>query len=58
MDEAFRFNPSWIFDPAVWRIIEHADKNAAARLQIQLAREILGAQLKAVEGAAKIIGQG
>ena len=33
MDEAFRFNPSWIFDPAVWRIIEQADKNAAARLQ-------------------------
>ncbi len=56
MDEAFRFNPSWIFDPAVWRIIEQADKNAAARLQIQLARDTLAAQMKAVEGAAKIMG--
>jgi hypothetical protein len=56
MDETFRFNPSWIFDPAVWRIIEQADKNAAAKLQIQLVRETLAAQMKAVEGAAKIIG--
>jgi len=57
MDEAFRFNPSWIFDPAVWRIIEQADRNAAAKLQIQLVRETLAAQMRAVEGAAKILGQ-
>jgi hypothetical protein len=37
-------------------IIEQADKNAAAKLQIQLVRETLAAQMKAVEGAAKIIG--
>jgi hypothetical protein len=58
MDENFRFIPSWIFDPAVWRAVEQADKNAAAKLQIQLVRETLAAQIKAVEGAAKIMGQG
>jgi hypothetical protein len=56
MAENFTFNPSWIFDPAVWRIIEQADKNAAAKLQIQLVRETLAAQTRAVEGAAQILG--
>jgi hypothetical protein len=52
----FPFNPSWIFDPAVWRVIEQADKNAAAKLQIQLIRETLAAQVRAVDAAAKIMG--
>ncbi len=49
LPESLRFNPHWIFDPAVWRIIEEVDKNAAARIQIQLVRETLAAQVKAVE---------
>jgi len=58
MADNFAFNPSWIFDPAVWRIIEQVDRNAAAKLQIQLARETLAAHMRAVDGAAKILGVG
>jgi hypothetical protein len=58
MDENLRFIPSWIFDPAVWRAVEAADKNAAAKIQIQLVRETLAAQMKAVEAAGKVMGVG
>jgi hypothetical protein len=49
LPDSLQFNPHWIFDPAVWRIIDEVDKAAAARIQIQLVRETLAAQVKAVD---------
>jgi hypothetical protein len=55
MNEALYFNPHWIPDPAVWRLLEAADPQAAARAQIQYYQEVAAANVKALEAAARII---
>jgi hypothetical protein len=52
LTESLRFNPHWIIDPAVWRILEGADKSklvAVANIQLEFTKATLTAQLKAVE---------
>jgi hypothetical protein len=58
MNEELYFRPWWIPDPAVWRILEGVDKQAAARAQVEYYREIAAAQVKALDAAARAIGQG
>ncbi len=58
MNEELYFRPGWIPDPAVWRLLETVDKQAAARVQIQFYRDVAAAQAKALEAAAKATGQG
>jgi hypothetical protein len=58
MNEELYFRPGWIPDPAVWRLLESVDQQAAARTQIQFYRDVAAAQTKALEAAARAIGQG
>jgi hypothetical protein len=58
MNEELYFRPWWIPDPAVWRVLESVDQQAAARTQIAFYRDIAAAQTKALEAAAKVVGQG
>ncbi len=58
IDEALVFNPGWIFDPAIWRGIDQANKKqvtAVINVQLQLASETLAAQAKAVEGLKRVL---
>ncbi|HEY1879748.1 MAG TPA: hypothetical protein VGG68_07440 [Caulobacteraceae bacterium] len=57
MNEQLYFNPHWIPDPAVWRLLESIDQKAAARAQIAFYRDVTAAQTKALEAAAKIAGE-
>jgi hypothetical protein len=58
MNEELYFRPWWIPDPAVWRLIESVDEQAAAKAQIEYYREIAAAQSRALETAARAINQG
>jgi hypothetical protein len=58
MNEELYFRPGWIPDPAVWRLLESVDQQAAARAQIQFYRDVAAAQIKALETAARAVGQG
>lgn len=63
-EEDYGFYPWLIADPPIWRMVDQVpsgepaeNKRAAAKIQINLYRETLAAQLKAVEAVAKIIEQ-
>jgi len=58
MNEELYLRPGWIPDPAVWRLLEAVDEQAAARVQIQFYRDVATAQAKALEAAAQALGQG
>jgi hypothetical protein len=51
IDTSLAFNPRWIWDPAIWRLIDENDRAQAAavvNIQLDLIHETLTAQLKAV----------
>lgn len=60
LHESLKFHPSWIFDPAIWKVIDIGDKAKAAQVinvQLQHTHEILAAQVKAVEGLKQIMAR-
>jgi hypothetical protein len=58
--EALQFNPHWIIDPAVWRILEDGDKSklvAVANIQLEFQKATLTAQLRAVESIQQTLAR-
>lgn len=51
-------NPHWIFDPAIWRIIEQGDKAkiaAVAKIQLDHLHAQTTASLKAIEALQSVV---
>ena len=60
LSPALRFNPQWIPDPVPWWIFEvlgESQRVAVAKIQLQLVRDTLAAQMAAVEKIQGAIGQ-
>jgi len=54
------FNPHWFADPPPWWIFEVFDESqraAVATIQLQLVKDTLTAQMTAVEGLQRAMGQ-
>jgi hypothetical protein len=59
LNELLHFNPNIIVDPVPWWWLQQLDKAALSKLaQISMARhkEVLTAQLKALDAATRVIG--
>jgi hypothetical protein len=59
LNEILQFNPNIIADPVPWWWLQHLDRAALSKLaQISMARhkEVLTAQLKALDSATRVIG--
>jgi hypothetical protein len=60
LSESLQFNPHWIIDPAVWRILEEGDQSklvAVANIQLEFTKATLTAQLRAVEQIQQTLAQ-
>jgi hypothetical protein len=60
LSEALRFNPHWIIDPAVWRIIEEGDQEkltAVANIQLEFTKATLAAHMRAVESIQQTLAR-
>jgi hypothetical protein len=58
LPENLTFNPHWVFDPAIWRIVDQNDKAkvaAVARIQLDLLHATMSANVKAVEALQKTL---
>ncbi|HXC89452.1 MAG TPA: hypothetical protein VNV18_04740 [Stellaceae bacterium] len=58
IDTSLVFNPHWIWDPAIWRILDENDKaqaTAVINIQLDLIRETLTAQLNAVANLKQLL---
>jgi hypothetical protein len=58
LHESLMLNPHWVFDPAIWRIIDQGDKakiTAVARIQLDLLHATMVANVKAIEALQKTL---
>jgi hypothetical protein len=58
LHESLVLNPHWIFDPAIWRIIDQGDKTkitAVAKIQLDLMHAQAMANVKAVEALQTVV---
>jgi|HubBroStandDraft_6_1064221.scaffolds.fasta_scaffold2874560_1 hypothetical protein len=58
LHENLFLNPQWIFDPAIWRVIDQGDKakiSVVARIQLELLHAQTAASLKAIEALQAIV---
>jgi hypothetical protein len=58
LHESLAFHPSWVFDPAIWRIVDVNDKAkvaAVARIQLELMHATMAANIRAVEALQKTL---
>ncbi len=58
LPESLAFNPHWVFDPAIWRIVDVNDKAkvaAVARIQLELMHATMTANVRAVEALQKTL---
>jgi hypothetical protein len=54
------FNPHWFADPPPWwiyEVVDESQRTAVAAVQLQLIKATLTAQITAVEGLQRAIGQ-
>lgn len=52
LPESLMFNPRWWWDPIPWPLLQQLDKNILTQVaitQLQLQKEVLGAQTKALD---------
>jgi hypothetical protein len=58
-DDPFLFNPIWRWDPPVWQFVSQvgdpAQAKAVVEVQLQLTKELLTAQLNAVESLQRTL---
>jgi hypothetical protein len=58
LHESLVLNPHWIFDPAIWRIIDQGDKTkitAVAKIQLDLMHAQAMASVKAIEALQTVV---
>jgi hypothetical protein len=58
LHESLVLNPQWIFDPAIWRIIDQGDKakiTAVAKIQLELMHAQALASVKAIEALQGVV---
>ena len=58
LHESLMLNPHWVFDPAIWRIIDQGDKakiTAVAKIQLDLLHATMTANMRAIEALQKAI---
>ena len=58
LHRVFVLNPQWIFDPAIWRIIDQGDKakiTAVAKIQLELMHARSLASVKAIEALQGVV---
>jgi hypothetical protein len=58
LHESLVLNPHWIFDPAIWRIIDQSDKTkitAVAKIQLDLMHAQALASVKAIEALQGVV---
>ena len=56
--ESLILNPHWIFDPAIWRILDQGDKAkiaAVAKIQLELIHSQAMANVKAIEALQGVV---
>ena len=58
LPDLLRFHPKWWFDPVPWWFASHLDKAVLGQLavvQLELQKQILGLQSKAIEQSIAIV---
>ncbi len=58
LHESLVLKPEWIFDPAIWRLIDQSDKTkitAVAKIQLELMHAQALAGVKAIEALQTVV---